>query len=256
MGWYQKIQFYRSLLIGFWCINIVLICTTLVAGFRYFQSSQRFEESLNNQRQLVKILSLEKEIALVSTLPKTSTDDAYEYRKRTDALKQELKTNSDLPKELSDFANSNQWQFTQSQWSSLRNALLTWSETQIKISDDGLTSITRTTKELIFLGSFTLIFGILLPLVVFAFLAKTLLKAKKSLEEKVATWISQVLQKIPTDATKPYTNPVLWLEVITATLEIFAPGSRHPLIMLLRESIPTIRNEFGKTQAEPKNGSV
>jgi hypothetical protein len=250
MGLFQKIQFYKTLLIGFWCVNIVLIVVTMIASFRFFTSSQNFEASLRDQSKIMSILAFDTELAAVSSLPQKTDDDMYEYRKKVDLLKKSLLVEEGLPSTVKDFAESKKWKLTANEWNDIRTSLLLWVKNQISSSEADYASMNRSTKEMIFLGIITLIIGIVLPILVFAFLTKNILKAKQGFEEKLSAWLAQILKKVPVDAQKPWMSPVLWLEVVLAGFEIFAPQSRHPIILILKDFIPVVRAEYSKAKSE------
>lgn len=253
MGLYQKIQFYKSILIVFWCVNIILIVVTLIASVRYFNASKNFESAVKDQSRIMSILAFDSEFASVAAMPQKTDDEQYEYRKRVDLLKKTLLAEEGLPATVKDFAESKKWKLSGTEWSEVRNSLLLWVKNQITSSEGEYNSMNRSTKELIFLGFVTLIIGILLPVFAFAFLTKNLLKAKQSFEEKLSIWLAQVLKSIPVDAQKPWLSPVLWLEVILAGFEIFAPQSRHPIILILKDFIPVVRAEYAKVKTEAPN---
>jgi len=255
MGLYQKIQLYKTLLTVFWCVNVILICATLLAAFRFFQNNRIFEGALQNQKEILSMLSFDNEFAAISALPTKTDDQVYEYRKRTDNLKKDLLAHGNLPSEIKDFAESPKWRLSPTEWSTLRTSLLSRVKANIKGNEESFSNVGRTTLDLLFLGIATLVFGIVLPLFIFALLTKNLLKAKKGFEEKLSKWMARILEKIPTDKNSPWSNPIFWIEVVLAGFEIFAPQSKHPIVLVLRDFIPTVRNEFAKVKAESSHGN-
>jgi hypothetical protein len=254
VGLYQKIQFYKTLLVGFWCLNILLIALTLAAGLRFFSNGKNFEDSLKNQKQILEILSLESQLSGVASLPTATADQVYEYRRRVDGLKAALAPRGDLPESLRRFADSEKWKMTTPEWKELRASLLGWAKNKMETSEAAFQDAHRTAKEVLLLGIITLLFGIVLPVIVFALLTKNLVKAKKGFEDKLSVWLARVLQKIPDDKENPWTNPALWVEVVLAGFEIFAPRSRHPMVLILRDFLPTVRKEISKGKKETAHG--
>ena len=114
--------------------------------------------------------------------------------------------------------------------------------TEIEVADEKMRDLTL---QLIYLGVFTLIFGILIPFLLFRRLIQEVAQAKHKVEEKLSHWIAHWFQTHKAHGEKSFQDPVFWLQILLLTVEVFAPQSKNPIAGFLLEFAPILRKELG-----------
>ncbi|MGE3974101.1 MAG: hypothetical protein AB7F59_06200 [Bdellovibrionales bacterium] len=231
MGLLKKIQILKRSLIVLVSVNIFVLITAFVAAYNYYQSKYQLEAQWDQkQSALIEVQNAESEIYRLSLLKPQTSDQQYAHRRDSEKLSESLLklgvTQKSSPERLAEL-----------------HKISTTYQSEVK----SLISLsTKTSSQAAIVGFFTLVFGIILPLLISFWLTRSMLQAKRDYEAMVAQWITSYLQGWQTAGDKPFQDPFFWMNLVIATVEIFGPQSKHPAMQILSEFAPVIKREINK----------
>ncbi|HEX4925065.1 MAG TPA: hypothetical protein VFV50_13315 [Bdellovibrionales bacterium] len=241
----KKVQLLKRALQTLFALNILVLTSGVIATVSYY-SSVHFMQVLTRQNtdRLQRLAAMKSDLLALAMHEQGKKID-YKYIRHLESLRLKLQDWPDsglaqiaLPESLEQAA------FSPALIMSIEERLNTEQERtrgQLLEASQKLGSLAW---QLGIIAVCTLVFGIIMPLVLFKYLSNEVAVARVKVEEKVSHWIVQWFETHAKHGEKPLQDPAFWLSIILLTVESFAPQSRHPIAQFLGEFAPTLRREI------------
>ena len=249
----KKIQYLKWAIILVMAANVFVLTSSILAGVYYFHLKNQVERQVNASiEELQKFNEIEKALRQLSGPKPKDSEAIYEYRKSSDALKEMLKSLAlELPA-LSDYLGQSKTWYLETP--KAQEIAVVLDERKLALQQNIRAAIEKTRDasiQLIIAGLMTIIFGFLLPIYFFYRLVHALIAAKQTYEEKMAKWLVEYLNGYKRYGEKadgkPFQDPLFWLHLVMISVEIFGPRSHHPIIRMVSELAPLVKQEIEKS---------
>ena len=249
MIWLRRLQFYRRLLHAVLLINIVVVLSGLFSAVAFYTTkSALFHLAQQNHQRLVHLEDLDASLFLAAT-DSAFEKDSYRRRRHLEDLKEKLERWPDLNLGTLAVAPEAQGGLPMAFARSLRDRLAKERATVLEELRAANERIANVTVQLVVVAALTLLFGVLIPAWIFRRLMREVSNARRELETRVSHWVVQWAETYARHGEKPFQDAVFWLEVVTLSVESFAPQSKNPAMGFLAELAPLIRRELQKQRA-------
>lgn len=245
MNLLKKLHFYKRALQIMIALNVLVVTAGVIATVSYFSSIQFFKVLAHqNTERLVLLSSMQTDlVALASREPGKKVP--YSYIRHLESLRNKLEQWPDsglaqiaLPESVEEAT------IAPSMVASIQERIMKEQATLREQIVQGSKNLTSLTMQLAWLGFFTFIFGILLPILAFKRLNFEVVNTRHKIEERASHWIAQWFETHAKYGDKPMQDPTFWAKIILLSIETFAPHSRHPFMHFLGEFAPTLRREI------------
>jgi hypothetical protein len=251
MGILKKVQFYKRALQVLLALNVAMLTAGGIATVSYFGSVQFMKVlTVQNMHRLNLLESMETDLIYLASIAPNKKPDQKQIR-HLESLRFKLEEWPDtnlaqivLPENLEDAGVNEQLVLSIHQRIVREQKFL---RDQIQ---DGSEKLGSLAKQLMILGFSILIFGILLPIVLFKRLQTEITVARHKVEEKVSHWIAGWFESHSQHEESPFQDPVFWIKVVLLSAETFAPQSSHPFMQFIGEFAPTLRKEIEKERKQ------
>jgi hypothetical protein len=264
----RKIKLYKNLLWFFFALNVFVLVSGGILGLDYWYSKKKWSD---RQDKLFVSINLAHEVE--AKLFALSHQEPVELKGKS----LDKKTEGQL------FGRFHQWQKLQEEIKELKSisgygglSLLQYDANGPKLAQ--VKKIYREVQELkknqqgkiiavkgiLFDSTFaltmitlsTLLFGIIIPGFIFAFLTRALWRAQNELQKHVREWMNEWVKQSKAAGGEPFRNPQFWANMALLTVESFAAFSKHPIAHISGDLTYLIRQELQSVQEEaPHNPS-
>lgn len=258
---WRKWRFYKKLLMGFFVLNVFCVVSGFVLSFNYWGFKQSLRDQHQNElKKLAASADLERQVAelendvVVSTAPALRGDrlsdratvfkEAAEWQKleaylRQSGLYEKFPVDSKMiadPKEALAYLRD------------IKQNLASERKATFDKLSDMVESYSDTTWELISIGVFTLLFGLIIPgyiiWLITRLLRRTTEELRQSAREIAHEWMAQS-EKYHGDAFK---NAEFWVQMGLLGTQILSKSVPHPVAQLTGEMAHLIRQELDKSR--------
>lgn len=245
MSLLKKLQFYKRALQIMIALNVLVVTAGVIATISYFSSIQFFKLLAHqNTERLVLLSSMQTDlVALANREPGKKVPYSYVRHLESLRLKLEQWPDSGLA-QIALPENIEEATIAPSMIASIQERIIKEQGTLREQIAQGSRNLTSLTVQLAWLGFFTFVFGVLLPVFAFKRLNTEVVNTRHKLEERASHWIAQWFEMHAKHGDKPMQDPTFWAKIILLSIETFAPHSRHPMMHFLGEFAPTLRKEI------------
>lgn len=241
----KKVQLLKRALQTLLAVNVLVLTSGAVATVSYFGSVHFMKVLTQQNTDRMQRLSAMRSDLLALSFQEPGKKIEYKHIRHLESLRLKLQEWPDsglaqiaLPETL--------------EQASLSPALITSIDERISTEQDrlraqlveGSQKLGSLAWQLGVIGALTLVFGMILPLILFKYLSNEVAVTRVKVEERVSHWIAQWFETHAKHGDKPLQDPTFWLKIILLTVESLAPQSRHPIAQFLGEFAPTLRREI------------
>jgi predicted membrane-bound mannosyltransferase len=101
-------------------------------------------------------------------------------------------------------------------------------------------------------GLGVLIFGLVIPTLIFKRIADMRGAIRKQTEETISRLVSGWMESYKEADGNIIEDPLFWANIALLAVEVFGENSKHPAVVTLMEFIPVIRQELKKNKTKKK----
>lgn len=232
---YKKIKSYKRLITIFVALNVFSIISSAVISFYYYTAPYEIVD----QKQ-IEIRKLEEQTSFFLFLEKEEIDDKAIFKVNHLLTQFKILPEDQIPLSRNEFLTKR------------RDILQSIHKSKMSHLNEiaNLYSFYKTKQEqLMWIGVLSLIFGVVLPSVVFYILTQLVKNMKTEAEQNVSNWI-QSWHHEQSKHSEPFKNPIFWSKIALISVEQFSPMFNHPISIYASKVSHEILNEMKSAEEQ------
>lgn len=250
---WRKWLFYRNLLAAFFVLNVFCVASGFVLSFNYWGFKQSLRDKHQTElRKLAASADLERQVAgLESTLfAGAKADRASLLREAGEwhQLKAHLAASGLLEKYPLHEATIADPKSALAYLKDIKTGLAGERKAVYENLTAMVESYSDTTREIVVIGGFTLLFGLVLPGFVLWRLTRLLKSSTEQLRHTAREIVDEWLRQNDKYGAEPFKNPEFWVQLFLLTTQFSGRAMGHPMAQLAGEMAGLVRHELEKSR--------